>query len=76
MTDTSSAAPRPSQIQSGVPRRLQPGHEPSDRMFHGGARAIGMSVLAITAAIGLFLGYQSIPTLHHYGLHFFTQSNW
>ena len=35
-----------------------------------------MSVLAITGAIGLFLGYQSIPTLRHYGLHFFTQTNW
>jgi len=68
--------PQQLRLQSGVPRRLQPGHEPSDRIFHGSARAIGMSVLAITAAIGLFLGYQSIPTLHHYGLHFFTQSNW
>ena len=35
-----------------------------------------MSVLAITGAIGVFLGYQSIPTLHHYGLRFFTEANW
>ena len=30
----------------------------------------------MTGAIGLFLGYQSIPTLRHYGLHFFTQTQW
>jgi phosphate transport system permease protein len=76
MTVASSASPRPFPLQPRVPRRLAPGHEPSDRIFHGGARVIGMSVLAITGAIGIFLGYQSIPTLHHYGLHFFTQSNW
>jgi phosphate transport system permease protein len=76
MTVTSSASPRPLPLQPRVPRQLAPGHEPSDRIFHGGARVIGMSVLAITGAIGLFLGYQSIPTLHHYGLHFFTESNW
>jgi phosphate transport system permease protein len=35
-----------------------------------------MFVLIMTGAIGIFLGYQSIPTLHHYGLHFFTQTQW
>jgi phosphate transport system permease protein len=33
-------------------------------------------VLIVMASIGLFLGYQSIPTLRHYGLSFFTQSQW
>jgi phosphate transport system permease protein len=37
---------------------------------------IGMVVLALTGAIGLFLGYQSIPTLHHYGFRFFTETQW
>ncbi|MGO8876053.1 MAG: phosphate ABC transporter permease subunit PstC [Acidimicrobiales bacterium] len=59
-----------------MPRPLSPGLQASDRIFHGTATVIGMSVLAITGAIGAFLGYQSIPTLHHYGLSFFTQSNW
>lgn len=59
-----------------VPRELRPRRELSDRVFHGSARAIGMSVLAITGAIGVFLGYQSIPTFRHYGLSFFTQANW
>jgi phosphate transport system permease protein len=35
-----------------------------------------MFVLAMTGAIGIFLGYQSIPTLRHYGLGFFTQTAW
>jgi phosphate transport system permease protein len=63
-------------VEARPPRQLLPGHEPSDRIFHGAATVVGMSVLAITGAIGLFLGYQSIPTLHHYGLHFFTEVDW
>ena len=58
------------------PRRLSSGLQPSDRIFHGGVTSIGMVVLALTGAIGLFLGYQSIPTLHHYGLRFLTQTQW
>ena len=30
----------------------------------------------LTGSIGLFLGYQAIPTLHRYGLSFFTESRW
>ena len=45
-------------------------------IFHGTAGAIGMVVLAVTAGIGLYLGYQAIPTLRHYGLSFFTQTQW
>jgi phosphate transport system permease protein len=58
------------------PRLLLPGLDPSDRVFHGAARGVGMFVLVMTGAIGVFLGYQSIPTLRHYGLHFFTQTAW
>ena len=59
-----------------TPRRLSPGNEPADRAFTGVATTIGMSVLVVTGAIGLFLGYQSIPTLRHYGLGFFSESQW
>lgn len=59
-----------------IPRRLVTRREPSDRVFHVTASAIGISVLVVTGAIGGFLGYQGIPTLRHYGLHFFTQQNW
>jgi len=58
------------------PRRLKPAKEWVDRVFHGGATAVGVTVLGITGAIGVFLGYQSIPTLRHYGLGFFTQTQW
>ena len=30
----------------------------------------------ITGSIGLFLGYQAVPTLHHYGFGFFTERIW
>jgi phosphate transport system permease protein len=62
--------------RQAIPRQLSPGLERSDRAFHGVATTIGLSVLVITGAIGIFLGYQSIPTLHHYGIHFFTQTQW
>jgi phosphate transport system permease protein len=57
-----------------APRRIDPGREPGDRVFAGIVTGVGMSVLVLTTAIGIFLGYQSIPTLHHYGIHFFTSS--
>jgi len=40
------------------------------------ATAIGASVLAVTGGIGLFLAYQSVPTLRRYGFSFFTESQW
>src|SRR5215475_12624525 len=58
------------------PRRLEPSSAPSDRLFRGGAVTIGLVVLAITASIGVFLAWKSVPTLRHYGLHFFTESQW
>jgi phosphate transport system permease protein len=66
----------PAPTTNRVPRPLSDGLEPSDRAFHGIATIIGLSVLVITGAIGLYLGYQSIPTLRHYGLGFFTTSAW
>jgi phosphate transport system permease protein len=59
-----------------VPRRPQPAPSLTDRLFHGGARTIGVTVLAITGSIGLFLAIQSIPTMRHYGWRFFTEHQW
>jgi phosphate transport system permease protein len=67
-------APAPTIVEA--PRRIDPGTTPTDRLFHGVARSIGVFVLLLTSSIGLFLGYQSIPTLHRYGLRFFTVSDW
>lgn len=58
------------------PRALESGLPAGDRIFRGIASSIGLFVLALTGSIGLFLGYQSIPTLHRYGLRFFTESQW
>ncbi len=33
-------------------------------------------MLIITGGIGLFLAIQSVPTLKHYGLSFFTETQW
>jgi phosphate transport system permease protein len=74
---TSAPAPSPDLLPlRKQPRQLDPGFETTDRIFHGTATVIGLSTLAITGAIGLFLGYQSIPTLRHYGWSFFTTSMW
>jgi phosphate transport system permease protein len=59
-----------------VPREIDPGRSTSDRVFRGTARSIGISVLVLTGSIGLFLGYQAIPTLRRYGFSFFTESQW
>ena len=58
------------------PRRLVENPPVADRIFKHGSRAIGVSVLVITGSIGVFLALQSVPTLRHYGLSFFTQSQW
>jgi phosphate transport system permease protein len=63
-------------LDPDVPREIDPGRSASDRVFRGTVRSIGVLVLVLTGSIGLFLGYQAIPTLRHYGLGFFTQSQW
>ena len=47
-----------------------------DRVFHGGARSIGVLVLLIFGSIGFFLSLQAVPTLRRYGWSFFTETNW
>ena len=61
---------------SDVPRSIDSGLPATDRVFFVGARAVGALVLVLTGAIGLFLFLELIPTLHAYGLKFFTQANW
>lgn len=59
-----------------VPRPISRAATGFDKVFVGGARGIGATVLVITGGIGLFLAIQSVPTLRHYGLSFFTESQW
>jgi phosphate transport system permease protein len=58
------------------PRRIARSASLVDRLFRGGTRSIGTLVLLITGSIGVLLALQAIPTLHHYGFSFFTESNW
>ncbi|HEY4751922.1 MAG TPA: phosphate ABC transporter permease subunit PstC [Candidatus Limnocylindrales bacterium] len=45
-------------------------------MFVYVSRGLGGLMLAITGGIALFLAWQAVPTLRHYGLHFFTETEW
>jgi phosphate transport system permease protein len=69
-------------IVAGMPK---PGEDPrsigttrstADKIFRGVSGAIAATVLFVTGAIGIFLGYQMIPTLRQYGFHFFTENQW
>ncbi len=73
MTSLLEAGGRPS---SDGPRRLSRKPTGRDAVFVNTFRAIGASVLLITGGIGVFLAYQGWPTLHHYGLSFFTSQAW
>ncbi|GAA2500843.1 phosphate ABC transporter permease subunit PstC [Terrabacter carboxydivorans] len=68
-------APTPEGVEA-IPRVLGTSATGGDRAFRLSATAIGGSVLAITGGIGLFLAYQSVPTLQRYGFSFFTESQW
>jgi len=68
-------APAPTVVED-TPRTIDPALPRVDRFFHGGAIAIGMSVFVIMGAIGIFLGWQSIPTFQRYGWSFFTENQW
>ncbi|SDJ47142.1 phosphate ABC transporter membrane protein 1, PhoT family [Frankineae bacterium MT45] len=59
-----------------APRSIQARLAVSDRFFVHGSQAVGAFVLVIISSIAIFLGSQSYPTLHHYGLHFFTETRW
>jgi phosphate transport system permease protein len=71
--DLAQSAPTP---VPDIPRRIDPGLTRQDKVFHHSVRAIGLTVLAIFGSIGIFLGYQSIPTFSHYGLSFLTENEW
>ncbi len=63
-------------VSEVTPRKLARKATGADRVFELGASAIGATVLIITGGIGVFLAWQSIPTLQRYGWGFFTESSW
>jgi len=58
------------------PRELSTAPTGSDRVFVIGTRSIAATVLVITGAIGVFLALSAVPTIQHYGLGFFTETQW
>lgn len=58
------------------PREIVTRYSVQDQVFTHGVRAVGFLVLGIVGSIGVFLGVQAFPTLHHYGLSFFTEYRW
>jgi phosphate transport system permease protein len=58
------------------PRSVRTSLGLGDRIFRWGSTWIGAVVLAITGAIGIFLGLKMLATFQHYGLHFFTENQW
>ena len=71
LSDPASGAP-----PAATPRRISRRPTGGDAVFAHTFRVIGASVLAVTGGIGIFLAYQSVPTLRHYGLSFFTEHQW
>ena len=63
-------------VVEATPRALTSTTTGGDRVFSYVARSTGATVLLITGGIGLFLAIQSVPTLRHYGLRFFTETQW
>jgi len=61
---------------SDSPRDIAPSLPRSDKIFVGASRTVGLTVLAVTGSIGVFLAYQGVPTLQRYGLGFFTENLW
>ena len=66
----------PPAVDNDVPRSLAPALPRVDKVFHATALGIGITVLVIMGAIGVFLGWQSIPTFKRYGFGFFTENQW
>ena len=58
------------------PRRISRKAAGVDAVFEHGIRAVGASMLVIVGGVGLFLGYQAIPTFQRYGWSFFTTQAW
>lgn len=58
------------------PRQIARASTGSDLVFEHGSRAVGATVLVITGGIGIFLAWQSVPTLQRYGWSFLTETAW
>ncbi len=65
-----------STVDDDRPRTLVSNLPPVDRAFRSGSRLVGVLVLVVFGSIGVFLAWQSVPTLRRYGWHFFVENEW
>jgi phosphate transport system permease protein len=66
----------PSATDADRPRSVNLSLGFSDQVFRVVVRGIGVFTLVMTGAIGVFLGYQMLPTFRRFGVKFFTGSEW
>lgn len=57
------------------PRKIDPGVSTPDFLFRNGVRGVGLFVMVLVGAIGVFLGYKIFGTIHHYGFGYFTRKD-
>jgi phosphate transport system permease protein len=71
-----SGIAEPEADDTDVPRRIAARPVGADRIFVNSTRGVGVLVFVLVTSIGVFLGWQSVPTFRHYGLSFLTESRW
>lgn len=76
MSSTQTLADQAVEPGRPEPRALSRRAVGADAVFVYVSRGLGGLMLAITGGIALFLAWQAVPTLRHYGLHFFTETEW
>jgi phosphate transport system permease protein len=73
---TATVTPTSAPGDAGPPRPLRSASSVGDELFRAGCRAAGLTVLAITGAVGLFLLLRATKALNAVGLGFLTTQAW
>jgi len=74
LTATTTVRPNDPDPGEAVPRPFTGSLTTSDQVFRTVARGSGWLVMILTGSIALFLGLKLVPTLRHYGLSYFTET--
>jgi phosphate transport system permease protein len=73
---TGTTVPARRDAPPATPRRLASKRDAGDGAFRIGTSATGVAVLALMAAVGLFLAVQAAQALERTGASFFTTADW
>jgi phosphate transport system permease protein len=63
-------------LPPATPRAIEASSDLGDRIFRRGSMAAGLAVLAIMAAVGLFLSVEAVQALRVTGFSFLTTAEW